>query len=330
MKTIVCFFAAASLAQAQADKPGINRPNADERAPRASIRGRVLPPDGSYVTGNVKLTLRTLREPIVTIYTDSQGQFEFPDLGPGNYEIEADPTDRIHFEVTSEQVQVFKAAPSIVTITLKAHEPARTMRSAGTASLSELDRKIPANAKKEFEKANNALQKGAADEAIAHLRKAIELYPGFVMAHNDLGVQLFARGQLEEAAAVLQRAVSLDEKAFNPALNLGMVLVHLHRFAEAIQILSRARTIQPNSAAAQLYSGMALKGIGNLEGAEECFKTAYETGGKDFAEALFHLGQIYLARGDRALSLAFFERYVKDTPDAANANQARKMIAMLR
>ncbi|HJZ80112.1 MAG TPA: tetratricopeptide repeat protein [Pyrinomonadaceae bacterium] len=334
LSLLVCLLAAAALAEAQpkrpVDTPEIGRPNADDRQPRGSIKGRVLLPDGSYVSGNVKLTLQTLRDTITTIYTDGLGQFEFTDLVPGNYQIEADPTDRAHFDVTSEQIQVFKGTPSILNITLKPRAPAKTTRAITTTSVAELDRSIPNTARKEFEKANHAVQNGLADEAIAHFRKAIEIYPGFVMARNDLGVQLFARGQLEEAAEELQRAVKLDAKAFNPALNLGMVLVHLHRFAEADEILNRARAIQPNSAAAKLYAGMALKGLDNLDAAAECFKSAYETGGKEFAEALFYLGEIYMARGDRAAALDSFERYVTSSPDAANANQARRMIAMLR
>ena len=330
----ICLFASALLAEAQPkrqpDTPEIRRPNAEDKTPRGGIRGRVLLPDGNYVSGNVKVTLQTLRETVATIFTDSAGQFDFPDLVPGNYQIEVDPTDRTHFEVTNEQVQVFKSVPSIVNITLRVRNPTKTTVAVATASVSELDQNIPTKAKREFEKANKALHSGLTDEGIAHLRKAIEIYPGFVMAHNDLGVQLLARGQLEEAAEVLQRAIKLDDKAFNPALNLGMVLVHLHRFAEANQILTRARAIQPQSAAARLYSGMALKGLGNLEQAEEFFKSAYEAGGKEFAEALFQLGEIYLARGERALALSAFERYVSDAPDAANANHARKTIAMLR
>lgn len=325
------------MAEAQIDRPrsdkdkgALGRGAEDDRMVRGSIRGRVLLPGGNYVSANVKVTLQTPRETIAVIYTDSQGQFVFPDLLPGNYHIEIDPTDREHFDVSSEPVQVFKGVPSVVMLTLKPHEARKTTSAAGTVSASELGRDVPAKAKKEFEKATQASRKGLALEAIAHLRKAIEIYPNFVMAHNDLGAQLLAQGKLDEASEVLRRAVSLDAKAFNPALNLGIVLVHLHRFSEAKEIINRALAIQPNSAAARLYSGLALKALGNLENAEKDFKSAYETGGVDYAVALFHLGQLYLTQGNRSLSLEFLERYLADVPNAANADQVRKMIAMLR
>jgi hypothetical protein len=49
-----------------------------------------------------------------------------------------------------------------------------------------------------------------------------------------------------------------------------------------------------------------------------------------YALALFHLGQLYMSKGNQALALQSFERYLNDEPNAGNADQVRKMIAMLR
>jgi tetratricopeptide (TPR) repeat protein len=196
--------------------------------------------------------------------------------------------------------------------------------------VSELTRNIPADAKKEFEKASKASHGGRTEEAIAHLRKAIALYPGFTIALSDLGSQLLGQGKLDEAAEVLSKAVSLDEKAFNPALNLGIVLVHQNRFSEAAQILTNALSLEPNSPAARLYSGIAAMALGKPEVAEKELKTAYDLGGSQYALALFHLGQLYMNRGNRNSALRSFEHYLSDNPNAVNADQVRKMIVMLQ
>ena len=331
--TVVFIALGTSAAMAQVDKPELSRRGEDKSEDKSilgSIRGRVLMTDGSYVNTNVRVTLQTLRETIAIIYTDSQGQFEFPDLIPGNYQIEIDPTDREHFEPSNEAVQVFRAVPSVVALTLKTREAPKAKTTVGTVSVSELAREVPAGARKEFQKATQASQKGQVEEAISHLRKAIEISPNFVMAYNDLGAQLLSQGRLDEAAESLQHAVTLDSRAFNPALNYGIVLVHLHRFPEAIESLSRALSLQPNSAAARLYSGLAYQGLGSTNEAAQALKAAYETGGNDYAIALFHLGEIYLNEGDRSLSLQYLEKYLAVVPNAANADQARRMIAMLR
>jgi tetratricopeptide (TPR) repeat protein len=326
---LVCVFAAS----AQSDRPELTRRGENDRAEDktvlGSIRGRVVLPDGNYVKSNVRITLQTFRAAVTTIYTDNQGQFEFPDLIPGNYQLEIDPTDREHFEPSNESVQVYKGLPSILNLTLKPRDTNRT-RSTGAVSVAELDSSISSSARKEFEKATAASQKGLSEEAIVHLRKAIAISPVFVMAYNDLGVQLLAQGKLDEAAELLRKAVSLDPKAFNPALNYGIVLVYLHRFAEANESLSRALTMQSNSAAAHLYSGLAQKGLGNNEQAAGQWKLAYETGGVEYAVALFYLGQNYRDEGDKSLAVQYLEKYLSVVPNAANAEQARRMIATLR
>lgn len=320
--------------RAQVDRPELSRrgnnDRTEDKSVLGSIRGRVLLPDGNYVSSNVRVTLQTFRDTVTTIYTDNQGQFEFADLVPGNYQLEIDPTDREHFEPSHESVQVFKAMPSIVSFTLKTKEANKAKSTTATVSIAELAGKVPSNARKEFDKATQASQKGSTDEAIAHLRKAIALAPTFVMAHNDLGVQLLAQGKLDEAAEALRKAVSLDPNAFNPSLNYGIVLVHLHRFAEANESLSRALTLQPKSPAAHFYSGLAQKGLDNVEDATHHWKLAYEAGGVEFAVALFYLGETSLTEGDRASALQYFEQYLSLAPDAANAEQARRIIAKLR
>jgi Flp pilus assembly protein TadD len=295
-----------------------------------SIRGRIVLPGGAFFNESVKITLETLRETISVIYTDTQGQFEFPGLAPGNYKIEIEG-DRQRFEVSTESVQVFKGTPSILTPTLKEKVSSVNPASAAkTASVTELAQNIPSGAKKEFDKASKVANAGNAEEAIAHLRKAIALYPEFAMARNDLGAQLLGLGKLDEAADELRRAIALDEKAFNPKLNLGIVLVQQHRFAEATDVLSKALSLEAGSPAARLYSGLALMGLGRLEAAEKELRTAYSLGGTQYALALFHLGQLYMNRGDRESAHRAFEEYLRDVPNAANADQVRKMIAMLR
>lgn len=284
---------------------------------------------GAFVSESVKLTLLTLRETISVIYTDSQGQFEFPSLAPGDYKLEIEG-NRQRFEPSTESVQVYRGTPSVVTPTLK--EKASSVKaagSAGTASVTELAQNIPAGARKEFDKGSKAANEGKAEEAIAHLRKAVALYPEFVMARNDLGAQLLGLGKLDEAADELLRAISLDEKAFNPRLNLGIVLVEQHRFAEAADVLSRALSLDGGSPSARLYSGLALMALGSLEAAEKDLRTAYSLGGTQYALALFHLGRLYMNRGERESAQRSFQEYLRDVPNAANADQVRKLIAML-
>ena len=200
---------------------------------------------------------------------------------------------------------------------------------AAALSATELDSNIPAKARKEFERASSLSREGKAEESIAHLRKAIEFYPRYLMAYNDLGAQLLDLGKLADAEEALRHALSIDSGAFNPTLNLGILLFKNRKFVEARTMLEKAVSLQSQSPAARLYHGLALAATSETEQAEKEFTTAYDLGGHDYAVSLFHLGQLYMDRGDRSRAREFFQRYLREAPNASNSAQVRKLIATL-
>jgi len=296
-----------------------------------NIRGHVLLPNGTPLAQAVRITVTPQSGNMQVFYTDNQGQFDLKRLRIGIYQLEAE-ADPQQFEIAAQNVEVFKDATVIVNLTLKEKKATGSEGAPGahaTVSAVELDQNIPKEARKEFERATKAAAEQKTDEAITHLRKAIALYPNFMMAHNDLGAQLLELGQLDEAAAELRTAIKLDPKAFNPQLNLGVVLIRQRQFAEAAQVLDAALSIDAQPPAAHLYAGVAHMMLHEAERAEKELRAAHDTGGAEYALALFHLGQIYLGRGDRARARQSFEAYLREAPDAENAAQVRTLISTL-
>jgi len=290
----------------------------------------VVLPNGSPVSQAVRVTLQSLRGTQDAIFTDNQGQFEFRSLSSGDYTIEVEG-DRLKFDTVTERVQVYRSAPTPVTIALKEKAATGGTKPTGEViSVGEIGPDVPAKARKEFDQASKLAREGKALAAIDHLRKAVAIYPDFMMAHNDLGAQLLEQGNFDEAAAEFRRAIEIDAKAFNPYLNLGVVLVKQRKFSEATDVLRKALSLESNSPAAKLYMGLALIGTNDLDGAERELKAAYNLGGPSFSLALFHLGEVYMNRGERGLARQALETYLHDSPNAANAGQARKLIGMLQ
>jgi Flp pilus assembly protein TadD len=324
------------LAEAQGTGAPSGRPpsSADGggNASAGSIRGRVVLSDGSPVSEPIRVTLRVLRGDQSIIYTDSQGMFEIGNLTPGAYTLEVDADRDRKYEATSERIQVYGRVPTLMTLYLKDKGVTIEEKKSGSnvVSAEELDEKAPPGASKEFALGTKAGKDGKLEEAVAHLRKAIALYPGYLKARNDLGTYLLAQGNLEEAAQELREALRIAPKAFNPQLNLGIVLVEQHHFPEGVEALDKALSLNSASPAAHLYIGIALAGLDESERAERELSTAYELGGGQYTLAQFHLGQLYMNKGERALALKAFETYLRDKPDAANAEQVRRLIGMLR
>ena len=295
-----------------------------------SIRGRVVLPNDAPLFETVSVRLESLRGVRSSSFTDNQGNFSFRAVPVGIYEVIIE-ADRNRFEPVSTKVEVYPNAPSVVTLVLKLRKDAVEAKPAGnTVSTGELDPDIPAAAKKEFELGADAARNKNSDQAIAHLQKAIFLYPRYLKAHNDLGAQLLIKGKLDEAAESLARAIEIDAKAFNPRLNLGMVLVQQHRFEEAAAELNTALSLEPSSPSARLYYGRALVGLNNVDAAEKEFKTAYDIGGHEYALALYHLGQLYMEKGEREAAVQAFESYLRVAPSASNAPEVKKVLAMLK
>jgi len=295
-----------------------------------SIHGNVMKPDGTPVTSAVKVTLKVIRGDSMIAYTDQEGRFELQNVAPGEYTVEADSDRERHFDAGSERVQVRRGAASLVTIYLR-EKRAETLASSGkSVSVAMFDQKVPSAAKKEFDRARRMSAEGNGIESIAALRRAIVIYPNYLAAHNDLGAQLLAQGELDEAADQLQAAIKIDPNAFNPQLNLGIVLLQQKKFPESLTTLDKALSIEPAAPAAHLYAGLAAIKLNDTTRGEKELNAAYDLGGTTYAVALLHLGRLYMKKGERELALKSFESYLRETPDAPDASQVEKLIAMLR
>lgn len=321
---------------AQTERP--ERPDVSPESSRTtsalrlgSIKGRVVLPNGERLSDPVRVSLQTSRGEQITFYSDHLGTFELKELHPGGYTLTVEATSDRLYETTTERVDVQPGVPSVLTISLKERETTSKPKHApGVVSAAELAEKVPPAARKEFERATKAAQAGRIEEAVSHLRKAVSIHPDYLMARNDLGVHLLGLGKLDEAALEFREAVRINPGAFNPQLNLGIVLVQQQRFAEALAFLEKAVALEASSPAARFYAGLALAGLDETSRAEGEFRAAYEQGGARFSSALFHLGQIYMERGDRAAALRAFEEYLRVTPNATNAGQVNTLIGMLR
>lgn len=292
-----------------------------------SIRGKVVQQNGNPLNEAVLVRLENIRGTKTTAFTDNQGQFDFLGVMPGIYYVVVDGDN--HQDGGTVTVEVFPSSPSIVTLMVRLRTP-EPAKKATSVSAGELSQKVPPAAQKEFERGSTASKQGKTELAITHYRKAIAIYPNFLMARNDLGAQLMTLGKLDEAAEELQAAITIDPKAFNPRLNLGMVLVKQHNFAEGAGELRKALSLDPTSPSAHFYLGLALVGMDDSDNAEKEFKTAHNIGGEKYALALFHLGELYFNRGEREAALKMFQQYLRESPDASNAAHVRQMIAMLK
>jgi tetratricopeptide (TPR) repeat protein len=88
--------------------------------------------------------------------------------------------------------------------------------------------------------ATSLLETGQTDEALEHIRKALELDPDLADGHNMLGIILARMGRLADAVAHLEKAVALTPNSTEYRFNLGRIPAARHSFAEAIPQFEKA------------------------------------------------------------------------------------------
>jgi 2-polyprenyl-3-methyl-5-hydroxy-6-metoxy-1,4-benzoquinol methylase len=93
-----------------------------------------------------------------------------------------------------------------------------------------------------------AMQRGLLDEAVAHLRKAVEVRPDIAVGHHSLGQALAAAGLTDMAAAALEQAVALKPDFAEAHKDLGLMLMAQGKFTQASACFARALKLVPELA----------------------------------------------------------------------------------
>ncbi len=172
----------------------------------------------------------------------------------------------------------------------------------------------------------NALGKaGRSRDAIAALRQALVIAPGFAPAHRNLGLLLQGDGRLAEAEAELQRAVALVPEDPEARYALGLAQKERGQPEAAAASLRAALDLNPTHAAAHDALGSVFKELGRLEEAV----VAYAAAGAcdpDFAAAHYNLAGALQDLGRYQEALDGYRRCLDLDP--AN-DSARHMVAAL-
>ena len=124
-----------------------------------TVSGRVVLPSGQFVTQRVRLVISSSTNPGATYYTNNNGAFGFSGLGEGVYTIEA-TGDTSLYETVTQEVSVARGMHLKVLIYLKERTTASNRKPESVVSLAELNQKVPAAAKKEFDKGSRLAYDG--------------------------------------------------------------------------------------------------------------------------------------------------------------------------
>lgn len=159
----------------------------------------------------------------------------------------------------------------------------------------------------------SALMKmGLAEEAIAEFQSALAIYPGSPELHNSYGSALVKNGQIAEAMTEFATAAGLNPRFVEAQNNLGIALARQGRIAEAAEHFSRAVAINPRYAEAHNNLGIALvsRETPDTEKAEKEFEEAISINPR-YADAQNNLGTLYWQRRENAKAEELFRSAIE-------------------
>ena len=164
-------------------------------------------------------------------------------------------------------------------------------------------------------------------EAGAELRRAVELAPGDMAAHYNLGRVLEMAGNSQEGRAELAKAREQNVKAQNAILaksmnNSATRLLQERRFSDAAASLLEAKRLNPDDSTVRYNLGVALIGSGKLDEGIAELREALRMN-PDQPDAYYYLGSAWLAKGQPADAVRALGEAIRLNPDDARAHNAR-------
>jgi Flp pilus assembly protein TadD len=211
-------------------------------------------------------------------------------------------------------------------------QPYRSSKPAhgGAVSAADLRQDVPRAARKAYEAAVEVIQKKGYELAKPHLERAIELFPDFVEARNELAVARMKGGDVAGAEILLRRAIAIDPAAPRPQMNLGLCLYRQGLYAQAAAPLERAIQLEPGNYRSHLLLGITLVMAGDDPRAEPTLLKAYELGGTSAARAQYYLARFYTRKKQYDRAARALETYLADAPADPYAGELRTTLVKLR
>ena len=256
--------------------------------------------------------------------TDSMGRFRFTNLQSGQYIVSVYAPG---FTAEPQQVEISRQMirRGQVFLTLRPEK----LTASPTVAPGMLDARVPAEAQKEYQKGQAALEEKNPKKAIPHLEKAVNLYPGFYQAELLLGSTYMDGQQWNEAEGALRRALEVKPNATEALVYLGEVYRRNKKYPEAETTLLSALKLDDNSWQGHFTLGRVYLELRNL------VKAGHHVGRTiqlrpEYADAHLLGGNILMQVGLPKNALIEYEEYLRLEPKGQFAEQTRAIVDKIK
>lgn len=313
-------------------------------AQNGMIRGKVRTSNGSTVN-DALVELRQETGGMLQVTTRTDGDFAFPGLRPGNYEV---VVHLAGYEPVSQMVKLesttFMGRPNpdnpgeIVTVEIRIRPQSdASLGTPGTTFVQD----VPRPAREAYEKGIARLREGKSGEGLALLREATEKFNHYFDAHFALGCEYYRLGKDAEALESLEQARLINERGAGVYYMFGMIMAKQQKYRVAEYGFGKAVELNASNPLAHFNHGVALLEIAlratdaseiktSLTQADKELNKAWELSNKRMSTIYIQRARIQEKRGDNEAAARELESYLKAEPNAGNAVSVKESINRLR
>ena len=296
------------------------------------VEGVIYGPDSRPVV-NVLVSLENnARAQVGQEVTNTDGRYQFIGIVAGVYYLVVKPDETQYHRIIQqlELINTSVGGNSISTERLDFTLKPKSRASAAAPGAVFLQ-SVPPEAEQQYQSGLKTLKKGDKEQATEQFLKAVQVFPDYFLALQQLGLVYVELGKYQQALEPLTRAVKINPKSPESYLALGMAHVNLDQLKPAVEELKQAVALDSRLFRAYLFLGMAFIGLDELEAAEQNFKQAYSLGGPVQARAVhLYLASIYDKRKQYDKAINELETYVKENPKAPNTPKIQEAIHKLK
>ena len=291
-----------------------------------SVHGQVRYAAGGAPADNVMVRVEAFRGGVVgEMQTDRLGKFQFTNLIPDLYIIKVHMPGYFDAE---QQVDLKTSVSAYVPLQLVADRATRAAPRLPPPGV--LNAGVPPAARAEYDAGREALvSANDVDKAIAHLEKAVSLFPSFSEAQLLLGTAYMDKRDWAKAENALRRMLALDPKAAPALFALGEVYRQQKKYKEAERELLAGLKLDDKSVLGHFTLGHVYFETGALARAGPHVGRALQLK-PDFADGHLLAGNILLRARQPENALVEFEEYLRLAPRGGYAEQARTAAQRIR
>ncbi len=186
--------------------------------------------------------------------------------------------------------------------------------------------KIPGKARSELKLYEKESLAGNREAMLLHLSRAIEIYPGYAEAWNNLGTYHHRNGNAEESIRCFTKVTELNPNLYLGWMNLGASLLAVERFEDGIAANLEALRLCPNDTVATAQIGLGYYYMRQYTAAKKYLQRVVVMDPAYANSPQLFLAHIALAESNRNEAIEYLRSFLSYHPNAPQAARSRQLL----